>query len=216
MSKYNEYAKRLDRAFQDVVQEYNDLILSVETAKRTVSSYADARSGIELAKKEAAITMLNATKEEASRNSRKLFEQFYRDVDGLTKELKAAAAKEYAVNPANVDANAMELLKSGIMTSSDYVAMVERFSNNTTMLRLIGKYAEEARKTTEEVAERQQFALVMSDARNKSAGVVERFERLAKTAKTYSGGRLPDRAQYVQSMQKHWNEADIQTAIENF
>lgn len=216
MSKYNEYAKRLDKVFRDVVREYNDLVLSVDAAQRTVDSYADARDGMGIAKKSAAITMLNATKEEVHRNSQKLFEQFYRDVDGLTMELKAAAANEYAVNPTDVDANAMELLKSGIMTGADYAAMVERFSNNSTMLRLIGKYADEARKTTDDVAERQKFAVAIADARNKSVGVVERFEHLARTAKIYSGGKIPDRAQYVQSMQGNWDKPEVQAAIENF
>lgn len=216
MSKYNEYARRLDKAFRDVVREYNDLVLSVKAAQKTVDSYANARGSIDVAKKNAAIATLNATKEEVHHNSYKLLDQFCRDVDGLTMELKAAATNESVVNPKDIDANAMELLKSGIMTGADYAAMVERYSNNTTMLRLIGKYADEARKTAEDVAERQRITVAIGDAQKNSIGVVEQFEVLARTAKIYSGSNSPSRAQYVQSMQGHWDEPDIQAAIDNF
>lgn len=214
MSKYNSYARRLDKAFRDMVREYNDLVSSVTAAERTVSSYANARDSVEIAHKNAAIATLNAKREEFRRNSSKLMEQFCRDVDGLTMELKTD--DENFVNPKDVDANAMELLKSGIMNGSDYAAMVERYSGNTTMLRLIGKYANEARQTAENPVERQKITAAMMDTRELSTGVVEQFEVLARTAKTYSGHKIPDRVQYVQSMQKYWDKPDIQAAIENF
>lgn len=214
MSKYNSYARRLDKAFRDMVREYNDLVSSVTAAERTVSSYANARDSVEIAHKNAAIATLNAKREEFRRNSSKLMEQFCRDVDGLTMELKTD--DENFVNPKDVDANAMELLKSGIMNGSDYAAMVERYSGNTTMLRLIGKYANEARQTAENPAERQKITAAMMDTRELSTGVAEQFERLARTAKTYSGKKLPESVKYVQSMQAHWDKPDIQAAIENF
>lgn len=216
MSKYNSYAKRLDKAFRDMVQEYNDLVSSVTAAERTVDSYANARDSVEIAQKNAAIATLNAKREEFRRNSYKLLDQFCRDADGLTMELKAAAADENCVNPKDVDANAMELLKSGIMNGSDYAAMVERYSGNTTMLRLIGKYANEARQTAENPVERQKISIAMIDAQRESISVSEQFENLATIAKTYSGSNNPNRFQYVQSIQEAWDKPDIQALVENF
>lgn len=216
MSKYNEYARRLDKAFRDVVREYNDLVLSVKAAERTVDSYANARDSVEIALKNAAIATLNAKREEFRRNSNKLLEQFCRDADGLTMELKAAAADENCVNPKDVDANAMELLKSGVMNGSDYAAMVERYSGNTTMLRLIGKYADEARRTAENPVERQKISIAMIDAQRESISVADQFEELAEAAKIYCGKNAATSINYVQSMQEEWNGTDIQAAIENF
>lgn len=35
----------------------------------------------------------------------------------------------------------MELLKAGVLTVEDYYSLAERYEGNSTMLRLLGKYA---------------------------------------------------------------------------
>ncbi len=216
MSKYNEFARRLDKAFRDVVQEYNDLVMTLNAAEKEVDRYSVVHSSLEAAQKEAAVAKLKAAKEEHRWNARKLFDQFCRDVDGITMDLKKAAASENVVNPADIDANAMELLKSGIMTAADYAEMVNRYSGNATMLRLIAKYANETRQMVDDPIERQRIGTAMLAAQEGSTSVVERFETLAAVAKTYCGKNAPDSIKYVQSMQEEWNGADIQAELENF
>lgn len=90
------------------------------------------------------------------------------------------------------------------------------YSGNKTMLRLIGKYADDARKDAQGAEDRQRLAAVSIAARENSTGAVDQWEWLASAAKTYSGKNSSRSVSYVQAMQEHWNEADIQAAIENF
>lgn len=216
MSKYNEYARRLDKAFRDVVQEYNDLAATVAAAEQEVSRYSVVCDSVDAAMKAAAIAKLKAAKENLRCKSRKILEQFCTDADSLTMELKAVADDENCVNPKDVDSNAIELLKSGVMNGSDYAAMVKRYSGNRTMSRLIATYADEARKAAKNPVERQKISVAMVDAQKENVSVVDKFETLAYTAKTYCGRNNPASVNYVQAMQNQWNDADIQTELENF
>ena len=51
--------------------------------------------------------------------------------------------------PLTMDSNALELLKSGVLTSDDYAAFMEKYDSNPTMLKLLAHYAAEAAKATE-------------------------------------------------------------------
>ena len=62
----------------------------------------------------------------------------------LRKGLEKAVQKDGLANPEAIDANALELLKSGVLTVEDYSAFSEKYSGNSTMLKLVAKYALEA------------------------------------------------------------------------
>lgn len=49
----------------------------------------------------------------------------------------------YRINPDKIDTNALELLKSGIMTNNEMAEFARGFGNNPTMRRMIGKYISE-------------------------------------------------------------------------
>lgn len=120
------------------------------------------------------------------------------------------------MNPADIDSNALELLKSGIMNVADYSAMLDRYSGNSTMLRLIGKYADELRQTITEASTRQQIAAIAIRAKESSTDEAGSWRELADAAKIYSGARSPRSPGYGQSTQKHREDAAIQAAIANF
>ena len=64
----------------------------------------------------------------------------------IRSEYAQAVAQQYAIDPAKLDTNSLELLKSGIMKPAEYSAMMTaaKKDGNTTMIRMIAKYAAEA------------------------------------------------------------------------
>lgn len=217
MSVYNQYAKKLNKAFQDMAEEYGRLATAVNGAKNRLNDYPESHPGtVYDAEKRAAQARLDAETAKLNTEAPRIMERFCDTVDSLTAQVKKAVADSNVVNPAEIDGNALELLKSGVMTVSDYAAMVDRYSGNKTMLRLIGKYADDARKDAQGAEDRQRLAAVSIVARENSTGAADRWEWLASAAKTYSGKNSSRSVSYVQAMQEHWNEADIQAAIENF
>lgn len=210
MGKYNSYAANLNALFRNTVEQYNKLCWSVEAAERA------AERGSTPAQKEASRASLRAAKETFNRGVAELFAQHECAVDKLTAEVKKAVADDDIVNPSDIDANAMELLKSGIMGVSDYAAMLDRYNGNKTMLRLIGKYADNARQSMTNTEERQRMAVISMSTNKNGTSVVDAWENLAFAAKTYSGKNNPHSASYVHAMQRHWDDANIQNALRDF
>ncbi len=61
----------------------------------------------------------------------------------LRRQLEAAVSKEYAASPADIDADTLTLLRSGILQPAEYVRLYDS-ATTTTMRRLIGKAAGDA------------------------------------------------------------------------
>lgn len=217
MSKYNSYAKRLNDLFHETATEYKKLANAVEAAEREAQQYPEHHPGtVYEAKKLAAKAALTAANEVFRHGVNDLFARYERGVSNLTAELEKAVQSECAVKPADIDSNALELLKSGIMTVSDYAAMVEQYSSNATMSRLILKYADEQRQTMRDAAERQQMTAITMRAKANSTGEASGWGELVNTANIYSGSKNPMRSKYVQDVQAYWDKPEIQAAIENF
>lgn len=64
----------------------------------------------------------------------------------LRREYAQEIGQSFGVDPAQIDAGAIELLKSGIMKPAEYAHMMKtaQAAGNSTMIRLIAKYAAEA------------------------------------------------------------------------
>ena len=62
-------------------------------------------------------------------------------VKELRAQFEAYLGSKYAASPDSIDAAAMQLLTSGICKASDLAHMAERYSDNPTMLRIVGSYA---------------------------------------------------------------------------
>lgn len=68
----------------------------------------------------------------------------------------------YRATPEKLDTNALELLKSGILTDPELSEMAEKYSDNATMRRMIGKYAQERADKDRENVSMRQLALVLN------------------------------------------------------
>lgn len=224
MSKYNEYARRLDKAFREVTTGFHALYTAVDREKKNVGQYGNRWGDAAFnAKRHAAEAKLSEAKANLEQGGGDLLHQFDTTLRELDASLRAAIAADTAVVPSDIDTNALELMKSGIMTAADYEQMVERFGENShsygnnTMLRLIGKYASEAATAMgdENSAERTRLNVIAMKASKNFAGVLNEWEGLMNTAH-YIARRTPGSASFCEAMEANWGQEAIQAAIENF
>lgn len=151
MSEYNHFAQQLDTAFKTARNEFaaahsaNEKALAAEMNARINGSDTQAKIAA-LEAKEAAARF------DAERG------RIWAAFDQQVASLSAGLEKELAgpgVSPDAVDNNAVFLMESGVMTASDYVAFAEKFDGNSTMTRLVGRYAKQAAEDAENVGDRQ-------------------------------------------------------------
>ena len=83
------------------------------------------------------------------------FSEAREDVDKFFGEM-------YRATPEKLDTNALELLKSGILTDPELSEMAEKYADNATMRRMIGKYAQERADKDRENVSMRQLALVLN------------------------------------------------------
>lgn len=93
-------------------------------------------------------------KSEASGKYRSEMSRIQREIEQLVSSAQKSFADtrsradavfgdKYRATPDKLDQNALELLKSGVLTDSEIQHMAQEYSENATMCRLIAKYAQE-------------------------------------------------------------------------
>lgn len=222
MSRYNTYARQLDAAFKTARDEYAEAYSSLEQARqadtdakawRPNDNEEDKRlriatAGLELNKADAAFKLAEA----------RIWPEFDAKCKELRRELEKDVQKNSLANPDAIDANALELLKSGALTVEDYYSLAERYDGNSTMLRVISKYALDA---SENAADTDAVALrILSDNCKAGMGtVLWAWNELEGVASYCSGrggsSRTAIDPTHIISMGKWWEELAGQ-AIENF
>ena len=70
-----------------------------------------------------------------------MMQEHQKKVAELRGQLSAYLDEHYAANPDKIDAATMQLLNSGICTASDLARLAERYTDNPTMLRIVGSHA---------------------------------------------------------------------------
>ena len=147
MSRFNEYARKADAYAKAVFEEYAAAESKLKAAESKRNAYPRKNGlGYEYAAKAA---HYEAEYQEAKAEYEKLRREM-RDykADGfkpIRKELESAIADAFAANPEHLDANTMELLRSGIMSADEYNRLMSKATadNNPTMVRVIAKYAKD-------------------------------------------------------------------------
>lgn len=190
MSKYNSYARRVD-----------------EHAKENFAAFLKAKSEFEAAEKyfnenkrpngmwvvhddDTIARAANAesqyyAKKAAYEAARRAFASSADKIPEIRAELQRLIEADLSANPDHLDNNTMELLKSGILKPEEYVRLLDRFSDNPTMVRMIGHYADErARDTNLPSQERTAYHAAAHAARNANGG--DKLEAMDYLADVYS------------------------------
>lgn len=225
MSRYNTYARQLDAAFKTARDEYAEAYSSLGQARQ---ADADAKAwrpndneedkrlriataGLELNKSDAAFKIAEA----------RIWPEFDAKCKELRRELEKDVQKNSLANPDAIDANALELLKSGALTVEDYYSFAERYESNATMLRVISKYALDASENAGDTKDKDAVALrILSDNCKTGMGTVLRAWNELEGLASYCSGRGGSSRTaidptHIISMGKWWEELAGQS-IENF
>lgn len=195
MSKYRTYGNELKTAFTNARNRYNNALEAVENAERKLTIAKADRThtpdvvAANTAQREAQLRLAQAN---LRAETAAAWGEFATTKSKLTDAIRAAVAADFTVNPADVDAATVEILKSGICRGSDYAALARRFDGNPTMCRLIGKYAADAAQNATDATERGQLQYIATNARSASDGVIEAWDSLCAMCDAASGQKLPN------------------------
>ena len=154
MSRFNDYAKKLNEIANATFEEYRRAEAAVKSAESRSNAYP-RRSGADpsyMAKSARAEADLAEARAQFEHCRRHLFEERRRDIAVIRAELVEALGNEYAADPSKVDMQTLELLRSGIMSADEYSRLIDAAASNGnhTMVRLIAKNAADmAEKATD-------------------------------------------------------------------
>ena len=158
MSEFNHFAKELDAAFRTARSEYAAVYDELTKAKENASA-----AGLDAVKKQIATLQL----QEAENKMRTETERIWAAFDAKAAELRSALEKEVQISnladPSAIDSNAVELMKTGILTVDDYFGFADRYDGNPTMLKLIGHYAKEAADSADDRKDKVALTVLAQD-----------------------------------------------------
>ena len=223
MSRYNHFARDLDIAFRAARDEYAAAYDNLEQARQADTDAKAwkpndneedkrlriATAGLELNKADAAFKISEA----------RIWPEFDAKCKELRKELEKDVQKNSLANPDAIDANALELLKSGALTVEDYYSFAERYESNATMLRVISKYALDASENADDTRDAISLRILADNCKTGMGTVLRAWNELEGVASYCSGrggsSRTAIDPTHIISMGKWWEELAGQ-AIENF
>ena len=148
MSKFNRFARDMDKIAREAFEEYQKAAERLKLADEERRQYpqrvgASAEYAAASAKVQAAY--LAAVQGQKDVLKKMNDGEYRKRIKELRKELESELFAEFLVKPESVDANTMTLLQSGIMSPEEYAAILNKAADNGnhTMVRLIAKHAEE-------------------------------------------------------------------------
>lgn len=123
----------------------------------------------------------------------RVWADFDREKATIRVDLEKAVRANSAANPDAVDANALELMKSGILTDDDYFSLAEKYDSNPTMLRLIAKWAKgTADDKGADSKMRGALYMLADQCRNGKNSIMRNFDDLCRIS-DYCSGRAGGR-----------------------
>ena len=224
MSQYNKYAQRLDTAFKTAREEYMEAWNQLQAAQKA-NTDAQAwraetyRGENDLRRQRAKAELLEAEHTFKATESR-VWAEFDRQKEAIRRDLESEVWASSTVDPDAIDANALELLKSGILTADDVFSLVDKYDSNITMLRLISKTAKElADDKNTDAKTRGQLYVLCSQIGNGKNSTMRNFSDLVEISNYCSGrgggGTQRTTPAHTVAMAGKWEEL-ASTAVENF
>ena len=212
MSEFNHFAKDLDAAFKAARDEYAAAYNTVEQARKAMQD-----AGPDALKRQIATLQLK----EAENSLRKETARIWTEFDAKAAELRRALEKEVQTSnladPSAIDSNAVELMKTGVLSPADYAAFMERFDSNPTMLKLVGHYAAEAAKTTDSRREAAALNAIALDCQSGEGAVMRAWDSISAISDSCGDGDGYRRKSpgVIVSMSEKWDDLAGE-AVENF
>lgn len=209
MTRFNVYAKRANEIAKANFEKFTKAEKACKKAEKTYEGLRPDTTALERAKCRIALEDARETYTKAKRD----FADSSREFDNIRKELITALDNAYSVDPAKLDNNTLELLKSGILSGREYIKLLKeaQAADNVTMVRLIGKYAGDAAKTRSEKYGNDSDTASMRIAEHESRSFTggDRLEAYDTMTSIYN------RCIKNPLMIDHWDEL-VSSTVENF
>ena len=213
MSKFNSYGKKVNEIATAAFEEYRKAEKAYKAAEETARKYPQRHGTIDAqyAAKSARAQADFLEAKEAFKKAKEAFSSHNKEIAALRKELAAEIDDHYAADPAALDGNTLELLKSGVLKASEYSRLMSKAQSdgNYTMARMISKYASDAaaemgKRYGDNSAEaREMRAISYAAQQNNGGDTMARFDLMADV---YS------RATNNPGMIDHWAELTTDAA----
>lgn len=130
--------------------------------------------------------------QEAETKMRQEAARIWAEFDAKAAELRRALEKEVQTSnladPSAIDSNAVELMKTGVLTVDDYFGFADRYDGNPTMLKLIGYYAKEAADSADDRKDKVALTVLAQDCAKGTGKTLKAWDSLM-TAANYCSGR---------------------------
>ena len=182
-TKYNHFAKDLDIAFKAARDEYAAAYNAVEQTRKAMQD-----AGQDALKRQIAMLQL----QEAEKKMRQETGRIWSVLDAKAAELRRALEKEVQTSnladPSAIDGNAVELMKTGVLTVDDYFGLADRYGENPTMLKLIGHYAKEAADSAGDRKDKVALTVLAQDCAKGAEPTLKAWDSMM-TAANYCSGR---------------------------
>lgn len=186
MSRFNTYVQQVNDIAQASFEQINAAEKAYKSAesKRNATPYKKGLGYEYEAKAARAEANYREAKAAYDKLTRSLPDQTRAEVAKVRIELEKAVNDFYAADPKAIDANTMELLRSGILKPAEYARLFDAADNgdNATMCRLIAQAAENAVANAKSDDDARQLRYIASKGRNVSGKpYMDAFDSLADT-----------------------------------
>lgn len=213
-TKYNHFARELDTAFRAAGSEYAAVYEELIKAKENASA-----AGLDTVKKQIATLQLQETEKKMRQETERIWTEFDAKAADLRRALEKEVQTSNLADPSAIDSNAVELMKTGVLTVDDYFGFADRYDGNPTMLKLIGHYAKEAADSADDRKDKVALTVLAQDCAKGTGKTLKAWDSMM-TAANYcsgrggSGNRRPTPGVTL-SMGEWWEQLSGET-VENF
>ena len=182
-TKYNHFAKDLDAAFRAARGEYTAAYNELAKAKENASA-----AGLDAVKQQIATLQLQEAENKMRTEAVRIWAEFDAKAADLRRALEKEVQTSNLADPSAIDSNAVELMKTGVLTVDDYFGFADRYDGNPTMLKLIGYYAKEAADSADDRKDKVALTVLAQDCA-KGTGKTLKARDSLMTAANYCSGR---------------------------
>ena len=182
-TKYNHFAKELDAAFRTARSEYAAVYDELTKAKENASA-----AGLDAVKKQIATLQLQEAENKMRTEAARIWAEFDAKAADLRRALEKEVQTSNLADPSAIDSNAVELMKTGVLTVDDYFGFADRYDGNPTMLKLIGHYAKEAADSTDDRKDKVALTVLAQDCAKGTGKTLKAWDSMM-TAANYCSGR---------------------------
>lgn len=215
MGKYHAYGEKAEEAFENAHKAWKKAVDDLNTAERVAEKKLDeARNAAErfLAKE-----VQQAARDQYRTDARTISADLNTALDKLIADFRVKVKEEYAIDPGRIEPEVVEIMKTGIMKTSDFESMAKRYENNETMRRMVAMYAGKYAETVTNYEERARLA-ALDHVESEAENLMKDYEAALNSLKIYSGFYHGDFGAesigYIEKMHEAYN-TELRDALRN-